>query len=389
MLQTFSRLASEYPFWNQTALRGKVRHLMINHCDHGPNDCGFDRSVGPTGSVLSAALHPASPLRKFGFLEFNGVPELSHFQPHLDIRLPSPLAHECGPACGFHERGDSAWADSVVALSPWASPSDADARTRLLAGARRPFRLFWAGLSGSGVRADVFEDAVRERADFVLHDTSGTYPDSPHLANQLGTAAATNTSASGWVARMMAASDFCYSPTGQHDGDSDRYLPSVIYGCVPVFAWAHEVRPLEDVIPWEHFSLRLSSPKDIAKAVDAITDAQLGEMRRVMSQQWPRLLFPERLPTAPRPTAPRSIAKELPGATLSSGEGPEGGATLLDRFARASRERSTAAQGEHQGEAKATSAAPPTPPDALETVFEVLAARMRAETTADAASAAE
>jgi hypothetical protein len=32
----------------------------------------------------------------------------------------------------------------------------------------------------------------------------------------------------------MPDAQFCYSPLGQFEGDTDRYIPSVLFGCVPV-----------------------------------------------------------------------------------------------------------------------------------------------------------
>ena len=36
------------------------------------------------------------------------------------------------------------------------------------------------------------------------------------------------------MSRSMSRADFCYSPLGWDNGDSDRYLPAVLHGCVPV-----------------------------------------------------------------------------------------------------------------------------------------------------------
>lgn len=32
----------------------------------------------------------------------------------------------------------------------------------------------------------------------------------------------------------MGNSEFCLSPLGQYEGDSDRYLPALLYGCVRI-----------------------------------------------------------------------------------------------------------------------------------------------------------
>lgn len=44
----------------------------------------------------------------------------------------------------------------------------------------------------------------------------------------------------------MRASRFCLSPLGQFLGDSDRYLPAILYGCVPVMTDRLEAMPLTE-----------------------------------------------------------------------------------------------------------------------------------------------
>ena len=88
-------LAHAYPFWNATAGKGLVRHLLLNPCDHGPLDCEFSRSSGD--AELPPDIAPRDRRRKFAFVEFNGVPQLSWFIPSLDIRVPSTPLHEARP----------------------------------------------------------------------------------------------------------------------------------------------------------------------------------------------------------------------------------------------------------------------------------------------------
>ena len=288
MVEMFARIEAAYPYLNRT--QGTVRHLLLNPCDHGPRDCQFERDTPLTSDVLSDDLHPRSPTRKFAFIELNGVPSLAHFRPGLDIRLPSPMAHECGPACGFRleDRGGARWAEMVVALSPWSTSrsSATDERTALFAGTRRKHRFFWSGRSSTGVRGDVFR-LFGHRRDFLLHDTTGVHNDSrPDLPEM------SRTHEFGWMARQMTRADFCYSPTGQAEGDSDRYLPALLYGCVPVFAWSDEEGPYAEIIPWSDVSLRVE-PANLAQVIDAVSDAQLARMRRAMQSVWHRLVFPE------------------------------------------------------------------------------------------------
>ena len=64
----------------------------------------------------------------------------------------------------------------------------------------------------------------------------------------------------------MVNSDFCYSPLGQRHGDSDRYLPAILYGCIPVFIKEEEARPFDEVIDWSRISLSLR-PVHVSKTI--------------------------------------------------------------------------------------------------------------------------
>ena len=162
MARLFAYLRDAHPFWNRTVKAGVARHFMLLPCDHGPGDCGFSRPILPNkyfvplpgGSATRAAakaaatraaakaagaaakaveeaeeryykereiqrlwgngyeaFNPASPARFVFFLQFNGWTDglrsgnggcLNCFQPGLDVRLPTPEGHECGPSCGLH-----------------------------------------------------------------------------------------------------------------------------------------------------------------------------------------------------------------------------------------------------------------------------------------------
>ena len=126
----------------------------------------------------------------------------------------------------------------------------------------------WAGRgSKGGARGDLLR-FHQERRDWLLHDTRNQDPQhaaKPRcavgsmcpvypLATAMGRADLSNPD---WMPRAMALSDFCYAPLGQSDGDSDRYLPAVLYGCIPIFAQEHEALPLEEGVDWSAAALRV------------------------------------------------------------------------------------------------------------------------------------
>ena len=58
-------------------------------------------------------------------------------------------------------------------------------------------------------------------------------------------------------AEQMSQTKFCLSAPGLRGGDSDRYLPAILFGCIPVLLPEDDVMPFQDdVIPWDKFSVR-------------------------------------------------------------------------------------------------------------------------------------
>lgn len=64
---------------------------------------------------------------------------------------------------------------------------------------------------------------------------------------------------------VMPHSDFSYSPLGVNGGDTDRYVPAVLYGSIPILLNSSvegnqprtgipQALPLEEVIDWSPFS---------------------------------------------------------------------------------------------------------------------------------------
>jgi len=97
----------------------------------------------------------------------------------------------------------------------------------------------------------------------------------------------------------MLQADFCGSPPGWNGGDSDRYLPAILLGCIPVFFSKREFRPFEEILDWDQFSLRVSKheiPK-LHEIIGNISSAKVVKMRRAMAQAWERLLFSSYTPS--------------------------------------------------------------------------------------------
>ena len=305
VLQLFHRL----PFYN-AATRG--RHLLISPCDHGPGDCMFERTSKltppvPPSAVQWADLDPHSSSRRIAFIELSGAPKPNptRFVRGLDIRLPASDMHQCGPWCGTpHLDGREQRALRLLRrYSPWYADGGDRPRKEASLRVRRRHRLFFAGrATKGGDRGDMFR-LHQAASGFLLHDTSGLdfhpRPKSlPSLANE--------SRRPDFFARAMANSDFCFSPLGQSDGDSDRYLPAALYGCVPVFSHEGEAPPLAEVLDWPSFSITLERGRgkrdqlhSLPAFLESIPDERLQRMRRAMASAWPRLLW-RKPPPAPR-----------------------------------------------------------------------------------------
>ena len=305
VIQMFSKLARRYPFWNRTLHEVQARHLLLSPCDHGPGDCMYDRRIGFQPSTPEAqiprALNPASAQRKVAYLGTNGMPGGTNHHIHgLDIRLPQGEEHNCGPLCGSRSLPQREARHVLRQLSPWNMDRGAAARLERLR-APRPLRLFFSGKidGGGGGNRDMAMRRLARRPGFLLRDTSGTQHTVEGRFNYTaGTAAAAamaglELSGRDFMARGMASSDFCLSPLGQNEGDSDRYLPAILYGCIPVFLCPGEEPPFSEVLPWRNISLRLG-PDDIAqlpRILSRIGPVQVVAMRLAMAAVWRKLLW--------------------------------------------------------------------------------------------------
>ena len=307
VLSTFDQIARAYPWWNltRTATYPKARHLLISPCDHGPADCMYDREHRAydwlddrLGAIARwREVDYRSDKRRVAMLTLNGAtaPNVNNFMRGVDIRLPAFDSHQCGALCGMAHHDLAKQAPRARAVlrrfSPWRGANTTrnaqpvlTARRRQLPPSlrtRRRFRLFFAGRSTKwGARGDLFR-YHRNRSDFLLHDTSGRWPP----------ANGANTTAHTFFAAAMRGSDFCLVPLGQSDGDSDRYLPALLYGCVPVFVTPGEVRPYEELLPWDDFSLRCTDVRTLPACLERVSAVKLLTLRRAMGGAWPKLLW--------------------------------------------------------------------------------------------------
>lgn len=299
VVEMFHQIAQRWPYWNRTAGRN---HILHSPCDHGPKDClyGSQKYGGAEyeqipgskpprfrevkgGLYVPHAIAPKSPNRTLAFMALNGDPSTASHRRGLDIRLPSPEGHTCGPFCGMSlkTRENHSYATTLLRrLSPWTTtraPSETDAMLR----AARPHLLFFAGRA-PGVRGALFK-AHANRSGFVLHDSSRRHASVDDAAAR---------SEVDWMPRMFASSTFCFSPLGTNEGDSDRYLPAILYGCIPIFVNS-DVPPFADVIDWGPISARIEAANlpCLHEVLGDYSHEQIVAMRQSMRGVWQKLLW--------------------------------------------------------------------------------------------------
>ena len=248
----FSFIAQRWPYWNASARVDSARHIIYSPCDYGPECLHVDKAYKSRSARRLPRAHPADRTRLVLHVELTGRedwrPSLDGgetcgrcFLPGVDIRLPSPPDHNCGPLCGYSHA-------VLVRNAIWGRPP---AERRALLAARREHTFFFAGRS--------------------MHTGDARSLLRAHHAGRPGWRIGVSAGLGGRVSisDAMLSASFCGSPPGKQDGDSDRFLPALLFGCIPVF-FEHdgqrEWRPLEGHpdVPWDAFSLRVRT-RDIAQ----------------------------------------------------------------------------------------------------------------------------
>ena len=292
-----------YPYWNRTVAAKQARHVMVALYDGGPREIFTSVKTNPSGATsFSPEYDPSSRERNIIFLSWNGrrdvYPKSDHldykcgvcFQIGIDIQIPT-MENVCGPLCSgitIHElRNSSLWNHNR---------SHGNGNDNELAKPRR-HRMFFIGNSrpfkfdGSG-RGTFFINHYNDSRYVVAsrghpHHHSDLYPH--HITTSM----------------VMPHSDFSYSPLGVNGGDTDRYVPAVLFGSVPVMmnstvlsadqphTGIPQALPLEEIIDWSQFSTLVdehSLDGQLDSQLDCLS-SRLPEMRRAMKGVWENLLW--------------------------------------------------------------------------------------------------
>lgn len=360
MARAFGYIRDRYPFWNRTVRMGAARHMILLPCDHGPGDCGYTRPNLPykyvpnqqhdgtphpyrhipqammsvkhiygveyiqrTWGEAWELLNPASPARLVIFLTFNGWGDglrtrdggcLNCFQPGLDIRLPTPEGHECGVSCGLHYVFNASRGNS------WYIPVELQRVLLQRAALRSPAvraMIKYDELAQGGGKEDEMAMTMKPEAQHTHHGCLFTYNGAVRgrnnparwevlkLIGQDGACIVNTAEGSKLpgdkplpsIPVSMLSSRYCFSPRGWDQGDSDRYLPSLLYGCIPVMSDRLEGMPLDEhpQMMWNITALA-AEPYQLTKLLDrlkAIPNEAEGMMRHtsITSRMVPRMLY--------------------------------------------------------------------------------------------------
>ena len=393
--RAFDYIRTRWPWWNRTAREGKARHLMLLPCDDGPGGCAYDRPIVPNkwspGAMPPAEqdernrvsdfrdaadaaylrrtwgddwerLNPASPSRLLVFLTLNGAADgLLHprgacracFAHGVDIRLPTPEAHECGPHCGLPGSDGVAvrrlLLASRAAVGPWADerrPLGIDAASEH-AQRRRSSNctLFWAGTVRGWMNPER-RQLVRHMGQpgLCVRNTACSPPPpakSAKASQQRRDSVSDESCAEGGEGTLgpahrapslpaaMARSRFCFSPRGWNGGDSDRYLPALLYGCVPVFSDRLEALPLHEHpdVDWHAAALSADAkalPR-VASLLARVSPQAEASLRASPRRFWQRMLFTSRDFGRDYVEPLQHASQRGGGGGLRSGHGGHGG----------------------------------------------------------------
>ena len=314
--EAYNYIRSNWPYMNRSIAAGQTRHFITHTCDQGPSSCEYaertltegkipayynpaakDRVVGAS---RSGALHgpPAEAHVAAGHLQWNGRADgqsagnkecLVCFDLEKDIQIMT-AQNTCGPLCGYDREALRHW-------SLWSSKNEA--RYAELLVAPRENVLFYGGR----IHAKRGPHDISGRAQILSHlgrpgykivNTMGDDPDKP-----LPVEVKRNYRS---FAEEMSKADFCYSPLGQFEGDTDRYVPAVLFGCIPIMLTTTYVfgtvqvpmaMPLSERLDWSKFSVQISADQifDLHNILGNITAAKRHRMRRTMSRIWRRFLY--------------------------------------------------------------------------------------------------
>lgn len=271
-------------------------------CDHGPGDCKFapeQYSAFKQGS-LPDSWNPASPSRVTVHVMWTGIADGVEagteqcqvcFQRGKDIQVAT-AENVCGPLCGYSR-------EALQAKALWGEGGRVraaahEAAAHLAGEPARPYLLFYGGR----IHVTRGEEDKSGRAQLWAH-----HKERPGFRIQMSADSFTSFPVNTTFDDDMRKSVFCFVPLGHDAGDPDRYVPALLFGCVPVMltssvrdgkrvplALPYEEHPAVD---WAAFAvlLDLADIPRLHTILAAVTPAELRRKRHAAGRVWRRFLW--------------------------------------------------------------------------------------------------
>jgi len=258
-------VANTWPYWNRTEGRN---HLWWLPTDYGP--CNAPEPIW--NSILLSHWGPMWVEEKFH-------PWHRCFDPNKDIAVP-PHLHSA----------------KFFATETF--------RKSHRSAATRDTQFFYAG--GNPGKGDVgsFSGGVRE----AVYQHHKAHPGWVVVNNDADIEAATGKS----YRQHILSSKFCLAPYG--DGWGIRLVSMITNGCIPVIIQDYVYQPLEDVLPYWKFSVRLMKDEihKLPDMLNAIPEAEVVTMQEELAKYHRAFLWDRGYGTAYEYTL-RNIARRLGG----------------------------------------------------------------------------
>ena len=253
--------------------------------------------------ALPSWYNPVDPARVIGHVQWNGMRDgadagqstcLVCFQYGKDIQLPT-AQNVCGPLCGYT-------LPALQRRAVWGTDEAAAHRVAAHTAGRpaRAHEVFYGGrihairgANDASGRAQLL--ATANASGFRVVNTVGPDPGKPLPAEERAL----------WrpFEEEMADARFCYSPLGQVEGDTDRYVPSILFGCIPVMLLSTVygggkvpmALPLQEhpELRWEEFAVgvHLDEVSRLPDILAAIRPHERMLLRRGLARVWRRMLY--------------------------------------------------------------------------------------------------
>eukprot|EP00899_Mesostigma_viride_P026688 jgi/Mesvir1/7203/Mv19028-RA.1 len=305
--EIFAHIKSAYPYWDRNS---GADHIFVSTSDYGA--CGTHKEHAKSRLLPAPDLASAIWLHHYGLkvLDEDGDHSLGLGPCHIpghDIVIPSnSFVYDSSDymqesRTEFLITSPMVKRGGVVNTVFWENSAN---QRRFLGESEskelKPNKLLFfagaSGISGPHSKAKEYSHGVRQRV-FELFENR----------TDIGVVLSRKKVGRGY-GRMLATSRFCLAPTGS--GFGIRVIDAVVVGCIPVIISDNVDQPLEELLPYELFSVRVEERHipDLLDILLAITPEEEQEMHRQLECCMTRFLWRSVIRDRPLPPGPDAFA---------------------------------------------------------------------------------